>query len=170
VEGRHKFQCSWCHLGLVTGALLGVPVHFSTKIEDYAQPLLKPTLGTFHQFVRFMAERGRFELPIELPLCLISSQVHSTGLCHLSAACGQISMRRAGARRPAIHGEKRRFTESSDPHFTLWDIPIDRHAGTLQMRILSLLVFRSQWQFCGLHSYLKQTPGRPVPSLEPRLK
>lgn len=32
-----------------------------------------------------MAERGRFELPIALRLCLISSQVHSTGLCHLSA-------------------------------------------------------------------------------------
>ena len=31
-----------------------------------------------------MAERGRFELPIALRLCLISSQVHSTGLCHLS--------------------------------------------------------------------------------------
>ena len=32
-----------------------------------------------------MAEREGFEPPIELPLCLISSQVHSTGLCHLSA-------------------------------------------------------------------------------------
>src|ERR1700733_14924685 len=31
-----------------------------------------------------MAERGRFELPIAFRLCLISSQVHSTGLCHLS--------------------------------------------------------------------------------------
>ena len=31
-----------------------------------------------------MAEREGFEPPIELPLCLISSQVHSTGLCHLS--------------------------------------------------------------------------------------
>ena len=35
-------------------------------------------------FVRLMAEREGFEPPIELPLCLISSQVHSTGLCHLS--------------------------------------------------------------------------------------
>jgi|HubBroStandDraft_5_1064220.scaffolds.fasta_scaffold54346_2 hypothetical protein len=34
-----------------------------------------------------MAERGRFELPIALRLCLISSQVHSTGLCHLSVDC-----------------------------------------------------------------------------------
>jgi hypothetical protein len=32
-----------------------------------------------------MAERGGFEPPIALRLCLISSQVHSTGLCHLSA-------------------------------------------------------------------------------------
>ncbi len=31
-----------------------------------------------------MAERGGFEPPIDLRLCLISSQVHSTGLCHLS--------------------------------------------------------------------------------------
>ncbi len=33
----------------------------------------------------FVAERGGFEPPIDLRLCLISSQVHSTGLCHLSA-------------------------------------------------------------------------------------
>jgi hypothetical protein len=31
-----------------------------------------------------LAERGGFEPPIALRLCLISSQVHSTGLCHLS--------------------------------------------------------------------------------------
>ena len=34
---------------------------------------------------KMLAEREGFEPPIELPLCLISSQVHSTGLCHLSA-------------------------------------------------------------------------------------
>jgi hypothetical protein len=33
---------------------------------------------------RFVAEREGFEPPIALRLCLISSQVHSTGLCHLS--------------------------------------------------------------------------------------
>src|SRR6204780_332272 len=32
----------------------------------------------------FVAERGGFEPPIPLQVCLISSQVHSTGLCHLS--------------------------------------------------------------------------------------
>jgi hypothetical protein len=32
-----------------------------------------------------MAERGRFELPIPVKVWLISSQLHSTGLCHLSA-------------------------------------------------------------------------------------
>jgi hypothetical protein len=32
-----------------------------------------------------MAERGGFEPPIPLRVCLISSQVHSTGLCHLSS-------------------------------------------------------------------------------------
>jgi hypothetical protein len=35
--------------------------------------------------VKYMAEREGFEPPIALRLCLISSQVHSTGLCHLSA-------------------------------------------------------------------------------------
>ena len=33
----------------------------------------------------FMAESEGFEPPIALRLCLISSQVHSTGLCQLSA-------------------------------------------------------------------------------------
>jgi hypothetical protein len=42
-----------------------------------------------------MAERGRFELPIALRLCLISSQVHSTGLCHLSAFYCYLSSRLA---------------------------------------------------------------------------
>ncbi|MCU1251560.1 MAG: hypothetical protein JWQ49_4589 [Edaphobacter sp.] len=32
-----------------------------------------------------MAESEGFEPPIDLRLCLISSQVHSTGLCQLSA-------------------------------------------------------------------------------------
>jgi hypothetical protein len=32
-----------------------------------------------------LAEREGFEPPIAFRLCLISSQVHSTGLCHLSA-------------------------------------------------------------------------------------
>ena len=31
-----------------------------------------------------VAEREGFEPPIPLRVCLISSQVHSTGLCHLS--------------------------------------------------------------------------------------
>jgi hypothetical protein len=32
----------------------------------------------------WMAEREGFEPPIPVKVCLISSQVHSTGLCHLS--------------------------------------------------------------------------------------
>src|SRR5580692_19679 len=36
-------------------------------------------------YIDFMAEREGFEPPIPLRVCLISSQVHSTGLCHLSA-------------------------------------------------------------------------------------
>ena len=39
-----------------------------------------------------MAEREGFEPPIDLRLCLISSQVHSTGLCQLSAFVTHISV------------------------------------------------------------------------------
>ena len=39
-----------------------------------------------------MAEREGFEPPIALRLCLISSQVHSTGLCHLSVALKVLQM------------------------------------------------------------------------------
>ena len=35
-------------------------------------------------FLKLMAEREGFEPPIALRLWLISSQLHSTGLCHLS--------------------------------------------------------------------------------------
>ena len=35
-----------------------------------------------------MAEREGFEPPVPLRVRLISSQVHSTGLCHLSVADG----------------------------------------------------------------------------------
>jgi hypothetical protein len=44
-----------------------------------------------------MAEREGFEPPIDLRLCLISSQVHSTGLCHLSAFLYFISGERIAA-------------------------------------------------------------------------
>src|SRR5580704_8006235 len=44
-----------------------------------------------------MAEREGFEPPIDLRLCLISSQVHSTGLCHLSALFYFISGQRVAA-------------------------------------------------------------------------
>jgi hypothetical protein len=37
-----------------------------------------------------MAEREGFEPPIPLQVCLISSQVHSTGLCHLSVLLGDL--------------------------------------------------------------------------------
>ena len=75
----------WCHLGLITGALLCFSVHFSTKTRNFAQARRMANFVQFRvYFVRLMAEREGFEPPIELPLCLISSQVHSTGLCHLS--------------------------------------------------------------------------------------
>ena len=42
-----------------------------------------------------MAEREGFEPPIPVKVCLISSQVHSTGLCHLSVV-------NLGLRSPAL--------------------------------------------------------------------
>jgi hypothetical protein len=49
-------------------------------LAGYSRKLLNGTL----------AEREGFEPPIALRLCLISSQVHSTGLCHLSALCNYV--------------------------------------------------------------------------------
>jgi hypothetical protein len=43
---------------------------------------------------KFMAEREGFEPPIPVKVCLISSQVHSTGLCHLSVYSVTESIRR----------------------------------------------------------------------------
>ena len=40
-----------------------------------------------------MAESEGFEPPIALRLCLISSQVHSTGLCQLSVVCLSVTVR-----------------------------------------------------------------------------
>ncbi len=83
----------WCHLGLVKGALPCISVHFSTKKRSYAQAKRRALFVLYCiYFVGFMAERGRFELPIALRLCLISSQVHSTGLCHLSLLINFISV------------------------------------------------------------------------------
>ncbi len=39
----------------------------------------------YNRIINLLAEREGFEPPIPLRVCLISSQVHSTGLCHLSA-------------------------------------------------------------------------------------
>jgi hypothetical protein len=48
----------------------------------------------------YMAEREGFEPPIALRLCLISSQVHSTGLCHLSALFSKIYRRLLAVQHP----------------------------------------------------------------------
>ncbi len=55
-----------------------------------------------------MAEREGFEPPIELPLCLISSQVHSTGLCHLSAVMVTITA-------PLIMPDRQSFRRAARP-------------------------------------------------------
>jgi hypothetical protein len=58
-------------------------------------------LWVFSRFRRHlqkvMAESEGFEPPIDLRLCLISSQVHSTGLCQLSALLYFISGLRLAA-------------------------------------------------------------------------
>jgi hypothetical protein len=75
-----------------------------------------------------MAEREGFEPPIPVKVCLISSQVHSTGLCHLSTCkpliangfCGVMSGRsiipkvtirllQEATFRPALHPKSRRI-------------------------------------------------------------
>ena len=43
-----------------------------------------------------LAEREGFEPPIPVKVCLISSQVHSTGLCHLSALAIALRSRHDG--------------------------------------------------------------------------
>jgi hypothetical protein len=50
-----------------------------------------------------MAESEGFEPPIDLRLCLISSQVHSTGLCQLSVWLVYRS-------RPGARNERARYT------------------------------------------------------------
>ena len=63
-----------------------------------------------------MAEREGFEPPIALRLCLISSQVHSTGLCHLSVGLLVASPGCAGARRPAVqHARSGDIMRTSSP-------------------------------------------------------
>jgi hypothetical protein len=64
-----------CHLGSVAGALPCISARFSTKTTGYAQARHEAGFAYFPiHVVRIMAEREGFEPPIELPLCLISSQ------------------------------------------------------------------------------------------------
>ena len=68
------------------------PGHFCSPLcaqywenRDFSENItVRITWGVSSLF-SIMAEREGFEPPIALRLCLISSQVHSTGLCHLSA-------------------------------------------------------------------------------------
>ena|GEM_PF-6480672 len=46
---------------------------------------------TLKGMTKAVAERGGFEPPIPVKVCLISSQVHSTGLCHLSVLLSYIN-------------------------------------------------------------------------------
>jgi hypothetical protein len=64
----------------------------SREPKSWAQPRTKPIELVRNRCERssrllhaMLAEREGFEPPIPLRVCLISSQVHSTGLCHLSA-------------------------------------------------------------------------------------
>ena len=49
-----------------------------------------------------MAEREGFEPPIPLRVCLISSQVHTTGLCHLSAYFQRLISRWKRTKSPTV--------------------------------------------------------------------
>ena len=56
-----------------------------------------------------MAESEGFEPPIDLRLCLISSQVHSTGLCQLSVPLFYLTSFHSGYRRSPSEIPRRRF-------------------------------------------------------------
>jgi hypothetical protein len=55
------------------------------KIDGEASPLFQPRMSGIFKLYEAMAEREGFEPPIPVKVWLISSQLHSTGLCHLSA-------------------------------------------------------------------------------------
>jgi hypothetical protein len=52
--------------------------------EKVSQEVSQSDSVLISKHLELLAERGGFEPPIPLQVCLISSQVHSTGLCHLS--------------------------------------------------------------------------------------
>jgi hypothetical protein len=52
------------------------------RLASYS--LVEPLYSLILMIRKVMAESEGFEPPIDLRLCLISSQVHSTGLCQLS--------------------------------------------------------------------------------------
>ncbi len=60
--------------------------------ETLAVPLNCELLRQVVIFVSFMAEREGFEPPIPVKVWLISSQLHSTGLCHLSALLNNLKL------------------------------------------------------------------------------
>jgi hypothetical protein len=62
-----------------------------------------------------MAEREGFEPPIPLRVCLISSQVHSTGLCHLSATKALLFCNLRYASLPAFFAPKSLASASVSP-------------------------------------------------------
>ncbi len=57
--------------------------HYSMR--DFFRQMANLLLARYFERRGVLAEREGFEPPIAFRLCLISSQVHSTGLCHLSA-------------------------------------------------------------------------------------
>src|ERR1700726_2875832 len=99
-----------------------------------------------------MAERGGFEPPIPLQVCLISSQVHSTGLCHLSALQ---AVRRApgkpgtGLRAASPIGQSPRRkpqSNSSGQPFTVYrSNPRDGNARRVTLNTRALMQRLSHW-------------------------
>ena len=96
-----------------------------------------------------LAEREGFEPPIAFRLCLISSQVHSTGLCHLSAMERPRFVRNAGP------GAQHPGSKPAAPHSS----PVNVHpalrlkaaevalTGQMWMRLHSLPGSACGWQW-----------------------
>ena len=126
-----------------------------------------------------LAEREGFEPPIELPLCLISSQVHSTGLCHLSALDRtHLEGKRWGPAAGDPWREAAAIADSCDRTSRAGRLPSSKLAAAMRLRILSLPVSMPRWQFrTRRHSIPRGTgvagrslfPGSRQPKRERRL-
>jgi hypothetical protein len=90
---QDELSTQWTYLSLGPHMLNGS----EDSLKDYEEKQNARFVGQIGRFfdfqslilsdLDFVAESEGFEPPIALRRCLISSQVHSTGLCQLSCSC-----------------------------------------------------------------------------------